>query len=89
MDYQVIESKEVLHEAFAGLLADISRLIAKKGVTSDHNNPLCILEEKTAAIWREILGNKYSSMDDMMKLKGQYEFIRSYVNKLQEESQCL
>ncbi len=79
---RVVEYKEVLHEAFAGLLADISKLISKKGVTFNRNNPLCILEEKTAAIWREIFGDKYSSMDDMMKLRGQYEFIRSYIEEL-------
>ncbi len=86
MDYQVIENKEVLHEAFAGLLANISQIISRKGVSSDHNNPLCILEEKTAAIWREIFRDKYSSMDDIMKLRGQYEFIRSYIEELKEVS---
>lgn len=79
MDFRVIEYKEVLHEAFSGLLADISNLIAQKGISPDSNDPLCVLEDKTASIWREILGDKYSSMDDMMKLKGQYEFIQSYV----------
>ena len=86
MDYRVIEYKEILHEAFAGLLADISKLMSEKGVSSDRNHPLCILEEKVAAIWREIFGDK-SSMDDMMKLKGQYEFIRSYIEELQEKLQ--
>ena len=79
MDFKVIEYKEILHEAFAGLLADISNIISRKGISPASDDPLCVLEEETAAIWREILGNKYSSMDDMMKLKGQYEFIQSYI----------
>lgn len=79
MDFKVIEYKEILHEAFAGLLADISNIISKKKIPPESNDPLCVLEKQTAAIWREILGNKYSSMDDMMKLKGQYEFIQSYI----------
>lgn len=87
MDYRVIEYKEILHEAFAGLLADISKLMSEKGVSSDRKNPLCVLEEKVAAIWREIFGDKFSSMDDMMKLKGQYEFIQSYIEELQEKLQ--
>lgn len=82
MDYRIIEYKEILHEAFAGLLADISNIISKKGISPESNDPLCVLEEKTASIWREIMGNKYSSMDDMMKLKGQYEFIQSYVKEI-------
>ena len=82
MDFKVIEYKEILHEAFAGLLADISNIISQKKTPPKSNDPLCVLEEQTAAIWREILGNKYSSMDDMMKLKGQYEFIQSYIQGL-------
>ena len=82
MDFEVIEYKEILHEAFAGLLADISRIISNKTMTPDKNDPLCVLEEKTAIIWRDILGNKYSSMDDMIKLQGQYEFIKSYVKEI-------
>ncbi len=82
MDYRVIEYKEILHEAFTGLLADISKLMSEKGVSSDRNNPLCVLEEMTAAIWRDIFGNKYSSMDDMIKLKGQYEFIKAYLQRM-------
>lgn len=81
-DDQVIEYKEILHEAFAGLLADISKLILKKGISSDSNDPLCVLEEQIAAIWRDIIGDKYSSMDDMMKLRGQYEFIKAYLQRM-------
>lgn len=79
MDFRIIEYKEILHEAFAGLLADISNIISKRGITPESNDPLCVLEKQTASIWREILGNKYSSMEDMIKLKGQYEFIQSYI----------
>lgn len=82
MDYRVIEYKEILHEAFTGLLADIGNLMSKKGVSSDCDHPLCILEEMAAAIWRDIFGNKYSSMDDMIKLKGQYEFIKAYLQRM-------
>jgi len=79
MDFRVIEYKEILHEAFAGLLADISRLIKKNGIAPDSGHPLVVLEEQTASIWRDILGSKYSSMDDMMRLKGKFEFIQSYI----------
>lgn len=82
MDYRVIEYKEILHEAFAGLLADISRIISQRGISGKSGDPLCVLEEKTAAIWRDIFGNKYSSMDDMMKLKGQYDFIKAYIQRM-------
>ena len=79
MDFRIIEYKEILHEAFAGLLADISNIISQRGITPESKDPLCVLEKQTASIWREILGNKYSSMEDMIKLKGQYEFIQSYI----------
>ena len=82
MDYRVIEHKEILHEAFAGLLADISNLISQKGISPDSNDPLCVLEDMTAAIWRDIMGIKYSSMDDMKALKGQYDFIKAYLQRM-------
>ena len=31
-----------------------------------------------------MLGSKYKTMNDVMKLKGQYEFMRSYMNALEE-----
>lgn len=82
MDYRVIEYKEVLHEAFAGLLADISNSIAQKGISPKNRDSLIRLETKTAAIWREILGPKYSTMEDMLELKRQFEFIQSHIKGL-------
>lgn len=79
MDYRVIEYKEILHEAFAGLLAEISYIISQKENSLKSDDPLYFFKEKTAAIWREIIGDKYSTMDDMIKLKGQYELIQSYI----------
>lgn len=69
MDYRVIEYKEVLHEAFAGLLADISNRIAQKGISPKNRDSLIRLETKTAAIWREILGPKYSTIGRYVGIK--------------------
>lgn len=82
MDYRVIEYKEILHEAFAGLLADISRRITQMDISSKEYDSLVNLETKTAAIWREILSPKYSTMEDMLKLKRKFEFIQSYIKRI-------
>lgn len=82
MDYEIIEYKEILHEAFAGLLADLDNILEKHGILKDDTNPLYILEKQVNLIWSEILGEKYSTMEDMIKLKGQYEFIQSFLKGL-------
>ena len=82
MDYRVIEYKEILHEAFAGLLADISRRITQMDISSKEYDSLVNLETKTAAIWREILSPKYFTMEDMLKLKRKFEFIQSYIKRI-------
>ena len=85
MDYEIIENKEILHEAFAGLLADFDRVLDKYGIYNDLTHPLCILEKKITLLWSEILTDKYSTMEDITKLKGQYEFMNSYVKGLDWE----
>ena len=82
MDYEIIENKEILHEAFVGLLADFDRVLDKYGIYNDLTHPLCILEKKITLLWSEILTDKYSTMEDITKLKGQYEFMNSYVKGL-------
>lgn len=82
MNYEVIEYKEILHEAFAGLLADFDRVIEKQGIAKDDSHPLCILEEKINLIWLDIFGDKYSTMEDMLRLRGQYELLNSYIREL-------
>lgn len=81
MDYEVTEYKEIFREVFAGLLADIDREIEKRGI-SDQAHPLCVFQSKINMIWGEILSEKYSTMEDMLKLKGIFEFSQDYVRGL-------
>lgn len=81
MDYKVTEYKEIFREVFAGLLADIDREIEKRDI-SDQAHPLCVFQSKINMIWGEILSEKYSTMEDMLKLKGIFEFSQDYVRGL-------
>ena len=81
MDYEVTEYKEIYREVFAGLLADIDREIEKRGI-SDQEHPLYVFQSKINLIWGEILSEKYSTMEDMLKLKGIFEFSQDYVKGL-------
>ena len=73
MNYDVTEYKEIFRKVFAGLLADIDREIEKRGI-SDHEHPLYVFQLKINMIWGELLSEKYSTMEDMLKLKGIFEF---------------
>ncbi len=81
MDYEVTEYKEIFREVFAGLLADIEREIEKRGI-SDQAHPLYVFQSKINIIWGELLSEKYSTMEDMLKLKGIFEFTQDYVRGL-------
>ena len=63
------------------MLADIDREIEKRGI-SDQAHPLCVFQSKINMIWGEILSEKYSTMEDMLKLKGIFEFTQDYVRGL-------
>ena len=82
IDYHVIEYKEILREAFSGLLADVSYMIKDKGLSFTDDHPLCILRNQINDIWCDILSSTYSTMEDMIKLRGQFEFLQTYVKAL-------
>ena len=81
MDYEVTEYKEIFREVFAGLLADIDREIEKRGI-SDQAHPLYVFQSKINIICGELLSEKYSTMVDLLKLKGIFEFSQDYVRGL-------
>ena len=82
MDYEVTVDKEIYREVFAGLLADIDREIEKREIT-DKAHPLCVFATKLNTIWLDILDDdKYSTREDMLKLKGIFEFSQDYIRGL-------
>ena len=81
MDYEVSEYKEIFREIYAGLLADIDRTIDNLGI-SDQDHPLQLFKAKINRIWGEILTEKYSTMEDMLKLRGIFEFSQEYIREL-------
>lgn len=81
MDYEITEYKEIFREVFAGLLADLDRYLKKQHI-KDEDHPLFVLRNQVNDIWLDILGATYNSMEDMIKLRGQYEFLQAYVGQL-------
>lgn len=81
MNYEVTEYKEIFREIYAGLLADIDRTIDNLGI-SDQDHPLLIFKAKINRIWGEILTEKYSTLEDMLKLKGIFEFSQEYIKEI-------
>jgi hypothetical protein len=79
-DAEYIELMSVLHEGFAGVLADLDRAIERRGIT-DEKNPLCVLRWQVCDVWNNILGG-YSTKEDGIKLCGLLEFMNAYVKKL-------
>ncbi|WP_027406872.1 hypothetical protein [Anaerovibrio sp. RM50] len=80
INYEVIEYKEILLELYSGLIADLNRIIKKY---SEHQaQSLIMLREKVNTIRDDILSKKYSTMEDVMQLKGIYLFVKEYIEEL-------
>ena len=86
MNYDVTEYKEIFREVFACLLADIDRELEKRGIKQSMSRKGNCLDnsptENFNMIWGELLSDKYSTMEDMLKLKGIFEFTQDYVRGL-------
>ncbi|WP_143272193.1 hypothetical protein [Anaerovibrio sp. JC8] len=81
-DYEVIEQIEIFHELYWGLLADFHRATDNKVFLS--SSPLSIFQNKLAEICHDLLSPKYSTMDDMLRVRGVYEFARDYIKALEK-----
>jgi len=84
--YEVIEQKEILHEAFAGLLADLDFLMEKLGIDAETSplHPLSVLSSKLDGIWNNILSTNYATPEEMHQLRGTYEFAHNYIATMLE-----
>ena len=80
-DYEVIEQIEIFHELYWGLLADLHRVTGNKVLIS--SDPLSIFGDKLAEICNSLLGPEYSTMEDMLRVRGIYEFARDYIKALE------
>ncbi len=80
-DYEVIEQIEIFHELFWGLLADLHRVTGNKVLIS--SDTLSIFGDKLAEICNSLLGPEYSTMEDMLRVRGIYEFARDYIKALE------
>ena len=82
-DYAVIELKEIYYEGYAGLLADFHRLIEKQKNRNDNRvtKTLNLLEE-ARYIWRNLLGNQFTTLKDMEKVKEKYKLMKTYIKEL-------
>lgn len=80
-EYEVIEQIEIFHELYWGLLADLHRVAGNKVLIS--SDPLSIFGDKLAEICNSLLGPEYSTMEDMLRVRGIYEFARDYIKALE------
>ncbi len=85
LDYNVTIYLEVYHEGFADLLADISRLKAHAGIDlEDKKHPISVFEWEVSGVYHEILGPKYTTMDDVEVLKKQFQDARTRLAELEK-----
>lgn len=84
--YEVIEQKELLHEGFAEILADLWRLKDRMGIDPDDTrHPVSVLQEHMRDIFHNILGSRYRSMDDIHALWEERARALAQIRRLEEE----
>ena len=84
MDFQVIEEIDIFRELFWDILIRMQEYLDRHHIM-DEKHPLYVLMDQLSCERAEMLGEKYKTMDDVVKLQGEYEFIRSYMNTLEEQ----
>lgn len=88
-DYDVILHKEIMLEAFAGLMADFDRITAKEGIDvySDEgkNTLLGKMYWQINDIHKHILGSRYKTMEDMLEIRGTFKFFNQFVKGVMAE----
>ena len=82
IDYDVIEKKEILHELYAGLLADLAASIRKMNIDMDSDAPICVTRRKVKDIWGDIITDKYSTMEQMKELEDFYKSVQNQIKEL-------
>ena len=82
--YEVIEAKEILHEGFAELLADVSRIKDRMGLDpQDAVHPVFGFQSELRTTLHGILGDRYNTPEDIAKLKQEFVRARAYVRELE------
>lgn len=83
-DYDVILEKEIMLEAYAGLLADFERMMKKFDINeNDESNLIAKIYWQLNDIHKHILGARYETMNDMLEVRGQLKFFKDYLKGLQ------
>lgn len=76
--YEIIEQKEILHEAFSELIASLDRLLMR----NNENRELMSLKAEAVQVWNHILGSECSTMEDIFVLKGKYFFLKACIDRI-------
>ena len=84
MDFQVIEEIDIFRELYWDMLFRMQNYLDRQQIT-DEKHPLYVLMDQINCERAEMLGSKYKTMDDMMKVRGKYEFLQLYMNTLEEQ----
>lgn len=81
-DYEAAEQAAIFHELYFGLLADLDRATKNKVFIS--SSPLSIFGDMLAKICHNLLTSENSTREDMLRVRGIYEFARDYIKALEE-----
>lgn len=86
-NYDIILQKEIMLEAFAGLMADFDRTTSKEGIDvySDEGKNTLIgkIYWQINDIHKHILGSRYNTMEDMLEVRGAFKFFKEYLKSLE------
>lgn len=76
--YEIMEQKEVLHEAFAEQIATLDRLLMSRRIS----NELVAMKAEAVHIMNHILGTECRTMEDIYILRGKYLFLKNCIDRI-------
>ncbi len=88
--YEVIEQKEILHEAFANLVAKSMRIMNSIDSKTDSQTRdiLSAIHKQLVREWNSIIGPEHTTVGDMEQEKGKYIVFAELLDHIEGICHC-
>lgn len=81
--YFITLEQEVLSEVCEGVLAYFYKFLKDNSIdTRDKENQLALLYQNMCHIKEDIIGNKYTSLDELKKVEGYFVYVKKFIEGL-------
>lgn len=81
-EYEVIEKKEIMSEAYSDLLGKFETIIDNEKLSLDDDSLIVKMYIQIADIYNHIFGSRYNTLEEMKKIENIYQFCRQFTSEI-------